>query len=188
MLHMMILLLKWSLSDMLKRKEYKIYLLIFVDKFNPDKIKECLNYEGSIGHCSFLYKPEYEYNFQELFTYLQNLEDTDIKYPWKLHDIMLSDYPLEESIDVVLDTNKKKNETTHYAVFENINAISQEYFASIDEILENCNKHDFGAIAPKGKEYNGFLTSFSNFMIYNKNNQINLLDKLKETNRDIFTL
>lgn len=173
---------------MLERKNYKIYLLIFVDEFIPEKIKECLNYNANIGCCSFLFKPEYEYDFQQLFTYLQELEENDIKYPWKLHDIMLDDYPLEESIDIVLDTNKRKNNTTHYVVFENIKEVSEEYFAKADEILRNCNDQDFGAISPQGNKYNGFLTSFSNFMIYNKNNQINILEKLKETNRDIFSI
>lgn len=169
-------------------KPHKIYLIVFADKLNNEKILECLNFDGNIGCCSIIYSPEFKYEFQELLTFLQTLDETSIKYPWKLHDIMLDDYPLTEAIDVVLDTNKRKYDTTHYAVFENLEAANQEFFDKVEPILSTTPEESFGCIAPSEDKYNGFLTSFSNFMVFNKNNQENLFEKIKNTKRQIIKI
>lgn len=159
------------------------YLVLFVKTLNKDKLVQVLNLDGNIGFCSLIYRPEFGYDFNEL---LQTVKSIDKKYPWKLHEITLSDYPLTECIDVVLDTNIRKNQTTHYIMFENFELITNEFIDLVNKIYaENLN---IDAIIPHNDSNNGFVTSFSNHMILNKNNQDTLVQKLIDNDKKIYTI
>lgn len=157
------------------------YLVLFVDEYNEEKIKEILNLEKNIGFCSLIYKPEYKYDFNTLLSYTKSIEK---KYPWKLHEITLEDYPLTECIDVVLDTNIRKNHTDYYIVFKNYLLLDEAFIDLVDEIYEKNKRVD--AIMKKDDENNGFVVSFSNHMILNKNNQDTLVQKLLYNDKEIY--
>jgi hypothetical protein len=159
------------------------YLVLFVDEYNEDKIKEILNLEKNIGFCSLVYKPEYKYDFNTLLNYVKSI---DKKYPWKLHEITIEDYSITESIDVVLDTNIRKNQTDHYIVFKNYLLLDEKFIDSVNDIYENNKKVD--AIMKKDDENNGFTVSFSTHMILNKNNQDTLVQKLLDNDKEIHYL
>ena len=73
-----------------KETSNSYYYIIFIDTFDKNKIEEVLNYNAPIGFCSLVYKPEYNYSFNELLEYVKSI---DKKYPWKLHEITLPQYP-----------------------------------------------------------------------------------------------
>ena len=123
------------------------YLILFIDEFDPDKIKEVLTIEKNIGYCSLIYKPEYKYEFQSLLTHVTNI---DKKYPWKIHEITLDDYAITECIDVVLDTNIRKNYTDHYIVFKNYKLFDGKFIDLVNDIYEKNDKID--AIMKKDDE------------------------------------
>lgn len=159
------------------------YLILFIDEFDPDKIKEVLTLEKNIGYCSLIYKPEYKYEFQSLFTHVMSI---DKKYPWKIHEITLEDYAITECIDVVLDTNIRKNNTDHYIVFKNYQLFDGKFIDLVNDIYEKNDKID--AIMKKDDENNGFAVSFSTHMILNKNNQDTLVQKLLDNDKKIYYL
>lgn len=161
---------------------YSIYLMLFADKFKKENIRQYMNLSPNIGWCSFIYLNTYDYDFQDLFTELQWLDKKDISYPWSLHDIQINDYPLTECIDVILDTQKRRNNTTHYCVFENIDRIDKNYFDLIEHNRDKLFHDNFGYIKPING-YNGFMTSFHNFMINNKNNGKDIMYKLDDKNK-----
>jgi hypothetical protein len=159
------------------------YLILFIDEFDPDKIKEILTLEKNIGYCSLIYKPEYKYEFQTLLTHVTNI---DKKYPWKIHEMTLEDYAITECIDVVLDTNTRKNQTDHYIVFKNYKLFDAKFIDLVNDIYEKNDKID--AIMKKDDENNGFTVSFSTHMILNKNNQDTLVQKLLDNDKEIYYL
>jgi hypothetical protein len=159
------------------------YLILFIDEFDPDKITEILNLEKKIGFCSLIYKPEYGYKFETL---LKHVTEIDKKYPWKIHEMTLEDYPITECIDVVLDTNIRKNSTTHYIVFKNYKLFDGKFIDIVNDIYDKNDKID--AIMKKDDENNGFTTSFSTHMILNKNNQDTLVQKLLDNDKEIYYL
>lgn len=157
------------------------YYIVFVDVFDKDKIREILNYQAPIGICSLIYKPEYGYKFDELLEYVKSIEKL---YPWKLHEITFPKYPLIDSIDIVLDTNIRKNETTHYIVYDNISDCDISYFDQLSFIFKDSKK-SIDAIIKKNDPYNGLVILFSAHMILNKNNQEPLINKLIENEKNI---
>lgn len=159
------------------------YLILFIDEFDQDKIKEVLNLNKNIGYCSLVYKPEYKYELKSLLEYVTNI---DKKYPWKIHEMTLADYPTTESIDVILDTNIRKNSTDHYIVFKNYKLFDENFIDRVNEIYEKNKKID--AIMKKDDENNGFTVSFSTHMILNKNNQDTLVQKLLDNEKEIYYL
>jgi len=169
-----------QLSLQSKDHSNKYYYIIFVDIFDKEKIKEVLNHHGSIGFCSLIYKPEFNYSFTELLEYVKGL---DKKYDWKLHEITLHQYPFTESIDVVLDTNIRKNNTTHYIVYDNIIDCNADYIEQIDPIFKSVRNVD--AIMKQNDPYNGLVIPFSTHMILNKNNHEPLINKLVENEKNV---
>jgi len=156
------------------------YYIIFVDKFDKEKIKEVLNYDGPIGFCSLVYKPEYDYDFVGLLEYIKEI---DKKYPWKIHEITLPQYPFTESIDVVLDTNIRKNSTTHYIVYDSISDCEQDYIEKITPLFASIKNID--SIMKKDDPYCGLVIPFSTHMILNKNNDEPLINKLVDNEKNI---
>ena len=110
----------------------------------------------------------------------------DKKYPWKIHEITLEDYAITECIDVVLDTNIRKNNTDHYIVFKNYQLFDGKFIDLVNDIYEKNDKID--AIMKKDDENNGFTVSFSTHMILNKNNQDTLVQKLLDNDKKIYYL
>jgi len=167
----------------LSKEHNNYYYIVFVDQFDKDKIKEVLNYKAPIGFCSLVYKPEYDYSFDELLAYIKEI---DKAYSWKLHEITLPRYPLTESIDVVLDTNIRKNNTTHYIVYDNISDCDENYFDQLSFVFKDTKNVD--AVMKKNDPYNGLVVRFSSHMILNKNNQEPLINKLIENEKHIIYL
>lgn len=156
------------------------YYIIFVDVFDKDKIKEVLNYDAPIGFCSLIYKQEYNYDFHELLSYIKEI---DKKYPWKLHEITLHQYPFTESIDVVLDTNIRKNNTTHYIIYDSIMDCDANYIQKITPLFASVKNID--SIMKQDDPYCGLVVPFSTHMILNKNNDEPLINKLVDNEKNI---
>lgn len=157
------------------------YIVLFINEYNEEKIEEVLNIDKNIGFCSLIYKPEYSYEFPKLLEYISSINK---KYPWKLHEITVPDYPITESIDIVLDTNIRKNKTTHYIVFKNYQLFDGNFIDKINQIYQDNPSID--AILNKKDEHNGFVVSFSNHMILNKNNIDTLVNKLLDNDKKIY--
>jgi hypothetical protein len=170
-----------ELSSQYKEYNNSYYYIVFVNIFDKDKILEILNYEQPINYCSLIYKPEYNYKFSDLLDYVKTI---DKKYDWKLHEITLENYTLIDSIDVVLDTNIRKNKTTHYIVYDNIMDCKPNYFDQLSLIFKNSDKH-IDAIINKDNPYSGLVVPFSTHMILNKNNYEPLIKKMIDNEKNI---
>jgi hypothetical protein len=158
----------------------KYYYVVFVDVFDKTKIQNILNLDGPIRHISLIYKPEFNYDFNDLLEYVKSI---DKKYDWKLHEITQENYPITETIDVVLDTNIRKNQTTHYIVYEHIMDCDPNYINQLSKIFALSDNID--AILCKDNPYKGMVIPFSVHMILNKNNQEPLINKLLFNEKNI---
>lgn len=163
-----------------KETSNSYYYIVFIDTFDKNKIEEVLNYNAPIGFCSLVYKPEYNYSFNELLEYVKSI---DKKYPWKLHEITLPQYPFTESIDVVLDTNIRKNNTTHYVVYDSIMDCNADYIEKITPLFTSIKNID--SIMKQDDPYCGLVVPFSTHMILNKNNDEPLINKLVDNEKNI---
>ena len=155
----------------------RIYLICYINKFDKAKIQELLNLDANIVIASFIRLPSYDYKIDDLVDYIKNLPT---KYPWKIHDIVEEDYPEPLVMDVVLDTSIRKNNSEYIYFFNAIDNCNLDTINKNTEIIIN-NRDNFGAIVDKENTYKNFATSFTNFVILNKNkNNEHLIDKIRE--------
>lgn len=155
----------------------RIYLICYIEQLNKEKIESLLNMDADIAIVSLIRLPSYDYKVEDLVDYIKNLST---KYPWKIHDIVEEDYPEPLVMDVVLDTAIRKNNSEYIYFFNSMERCTVDTINSNTEIINN-NRDSFGAIVNKDDPYKNFATSFTNFVILNKNkNNEYLVDKIRE--------
>jgi hypothetical protein len=159
------------------------YVIVFLNIFNENVLDKLLNLD-QVNYISFVHKPSYPYNLQDLVKYLE-LKET--RYKWKVHSLVRHDVSDEELVDSILDTNYNQSKTNHLIISKKPNRLSNDFVHKSSELIANSKftADLFGAVSSE-TPYDLFCTPMSLYLSVDKNRDQDVLSKIKDLDRKIY--